>query len=106
AKGNAASQQHRLAKHPRPDSNPEAASQPPPEPSTSTAMEVNTPATEGETPEEPVATTSQAQQSQAARPEAPSEDDWLTASGLLLDGLLEMEYDKPFFTPIGSPDQS
>ncbi|KAF0705733.1 vegetative cell wall protein gp1-like [Aphis craccivora] len=72
ARGDAASQQHRLAKHPRPESNPESASQPAPEPSTSTAMEVDIPATEGETPEEPVATTSQTQLSQAARREAPS----------------------------------
>lgn len=106
ARGDVASQQHRLAKHPRPESDPEAPSQPPPEPSTSTAMEVDIPATEGETPEEPVATTSQAQPSQVTRPEAPSEDDWLAASGLLLDGLPEMEDDKPFCTPIGSPNQS
>lgn len=100
-----ASQQHRLAKQPVPESDPEAACQPPSEPTQSTAMEVDAPATKGETPEEPAATTNQAQLAQVARPETPSEDAWLEAPGLSLDGLPEMEYDKPFFTPVGSPNR-
>lgn len=68
-------------------------------------MEVDAPATKGETPEEPAATTNQAQLAQVARPETPSEDAWLEAPGLSLDGLPEMEYDKPFFTPVGSPNR-
>uniref|UniRef100_A0A2S2NN56 Uncharacterized protein n=1 Tax=Schizaphis graminum TaxID=13262 RepID=A0A2S2NN56_SCHGA len=100
-----ASQQHRLAKQPVPESDPEVASPPPSETTSSSAMEVDEPTTKGETPEEPAATTNQAQQNQAARPETPSEDAWLAAPGSLLDGLPEMEYDKPFFTPAGSPNQ-
>lgn len=99
-----ASQQHRLAKQPAPESNPEAANQPPSEPTPSTAMEVDTPATKGETPEEPAATTSQAQLSQDTQPETTSEDVWLAAPGLSLDGLPEIEYDRPFFTPVASPN--
>jgi len=100
-----ASQQHQLAKQLVPEPDPEVASQPPPEPALATAMEVDAPATKGETPEELTATTSQTQRSQAARQGTPSKNAWLAAPGLSLDGLLETEYDKSFFTPIGSPNR-
>lgn len=99
------SQQHRLTKHPAPTSEPEAASQPPSELTPPAAMEVDIPATEGEKPEEPVPPTSLAQPTATTDAETTAEDAWLAAPGLSLEGLPEMEYDKPFFTPVGSPNR-
>lgn len=98
-----ASQQHRLAKQPEPILDPEAASQPPSKPTLAVAMEVDQPVTKGHSSKEPGPSTSQVQPNQPTK-EATSEDVWLAAPGLSLEGLPEMVYDnRAFFTPVGSP---
>ena len=99
ARGLLTSQQSRLTKPPGPASNPDAASQPPTQPTPPEAMEVDLPATKGEIPEE------QAQLRQASDSEQVSEDAWLAASSPSLEGLPEIELDKTFYTPVGSPHQ-
>uniref|UniRef100_A0A2S2PI77 Uncharacterized protein n=1 Tax=Schizaphis graminum TaxID=13262 RepID=A0A2S2PI77_SCHGA len=101
-----ASQQHRLAKLPAPESSPEANTEPPTEPTPVEAMEVDVTATKGETPNVPTTSTVPEQLSQAADSELSSEDAWLAAPGPSLDGLPEIIYDKPFFTPDESRDRS
>lgn len=99
-----ASQQHRPAKQPAPTLNPEAASEPLFQPTPPVAMEVDVPTTEDGRSEESERPTNQPPPNPITVSEPQSEDAWLEAPGLSLDGLPEVEYDnKSFFTPVGSP---
>jgi len=102
-----ASEQHRLAKRLNATSDPDAVSCPQATPIHPAAMEVDQPAAKGETPEDQVQSTSQAQPHQTAYVEPNSEDAWLAAPGLLLDGLPEIEtvYPQLFYTQTGPPNQ-
>jgi hypothetical protein len=67
-------------------------------------MEMDQPVPKSEKLEEQVPSTSQERPSQDANSETPSEDAWLAASGLLLEGMPEMIYNNPFFTLAMSPN--
>jgi len=82
-----ASQKYRLAKHPAPTSEPEAASQPPSESIPLVAIEMDIPATKGGKPEEPVPTTNQAQPTPTTDLATVAEDAWLAAPRLSLEQL-------------------
>ena len=69
-------------------------------------MEVDQPATESEKHKEQAPSTSQDQTNQCVNLEQMSEDAWLAGPGLSLEGLPEITYDRPFFTPATSPDRS
>ena len=98
------SQQSRLAKLPKPYSDLEAASGPPPEPTPSGAMEVDQPAPKGTEPEEQAPATSQDRPCPGS--EDFLEDIWLAAPGPSLEGPPEVVFDnKSFFTPVGSPNR-
>ena len=97
-----ASQQHRLAKQPAPTTDPEAPSSPPSTPIPSVPMEVDSPAAKDEKSEEPEQSTNQVPTDQPAAEGTASKDDWLEE----FEGMPEMKYDKPFFTPATSPDRS
>lgn len=106
ARESKASQQHRLAKQPAPTSDPGAASEPLPGPDQPVAMEVDGPATKDDRSEEPGRSADQASPNHATATDNLSENAWLEAPGLSLEGLPEVEYDnRSFFTPIGSPKQ-
>jgi hypothetical protein len=101
-----ASEQHRLAKQPAPNSNPEATAKPLSEPTPVQLMEVDVPETKGETPNVPTSPITPERLSQAADLESISEDAWLATPGWSLEGPPKTEYEKPFFTPVESPYRS
>ncbi|XP_060845481.1 uncharacterized protein LOC132925072 [Rhopalosiphum padi] len=72
---------------------------PPSRPTPPAAMEVDQSVPKSEKLEEQVPSTSQDVNS-----ENPSEDAWLAAPGLSLEGMPEMTYNNPFFTPATSPN--
>ncbi|KAL4084263.1 hypothetical protein QTP88_028088 [Uroleucon formosanum] len=98
------SQKHKLAKHPAPTLEPEAASQPLSETAPPTAMEVDVPATKDGKSEEPEPSIDQASPTQTAATESLSENVWLETPGLSLEELPEVECENgSFLTPVGSP---
>jgi hypothetical protein len=101
-----ASKQQWLAKQPAPNSNPEATAKPLSEPTPVQSMELDVPETKGETPNVPTTPITPERLCQAADLESISEDAWLASPGRTLEGLPKTEYEKAFFTPVGSPDRS
>jgi len=94
------------AKQPALTSDSEATSTPPPKPTLPVKMEVDTPGTKEKNSEEPEQSTCQAPPNQTTVTEMSSDDAWLEVPGLSFEGLPEMEYERLFFTPVGSPNRT
>ncbi|KAF0692626.1 Uncharacterized protein FWK35_00035566 [Aphis craccivora] len=93
AREQSASQNHRLAKQPAPDSSPEAACSGPSIPPPVETMKVDEPAPKSVKLEE------MEQPNQTADSPDTAEDDWLAAPGLPLEEYPETVYDNRFYTP-------
>ncbi|KAF0741735.1 Uncharacterized protein FWK35_00028617 [Aphis craccivora] len=103
AREQSASQNHRLAKQPAPDSSPEAACSGLSIPAPVETIEVDEPAPKSVKLEEMVPSTSREQPNQTEDSRDTAEVDWLAAPGLPLEEYPETVYDNRFYTPVTSP---
>ncbi len=103
AREQSASQNHRLAKQPAPDSSPEAACSGLSIPAPLETIEVDEPAPKSVKLEEMVPSTSREQPNQTEDSRDTAEVDWLAAPGLPLEEYPETVYDNRFYTPVTSP---